>query len=436
MSIRRRIATGIGANAFGQMLTIGMQLVALPMYLHFWDAARYGTWLMLSAVPSYFSMADVGMVTAAGNKMTMEVGRGDETGANRTFQSAFVFMLVTCCTMLALSVLILMLVNFSKISNAEYKLTLGLLIGGVLIAFFNGMTEAIFRATGRYGLGTTLGQLTRLGEWSGGMLGLCLTGSFVAVAFGMLLARTVGLFVVVTYSARTTSTIKWGVRRASAVEVRSMVRPAAMFMMFPVVNALTFQGFTLLVGGLFGTISVAVFNTYRTMARVTVQATSTLSFAAGPEMSRLFGASNKGSLKRLFHRANTISAVLALVLPLAIALVGPTLLAVWTRGRIPYHASLLWVMLLYAAVSSLWHVPRVLLLSINRHSRMAVYSLLAATSSLIVAFIVGKLFSLVALVWVLVISEMVMAICVQRLAVRILENDESSDDEVRRTAVP
>src|ERR1700730_1808923 len=124
MSIRRRIASGMGANALGQVITIGTQLAALPIYLHFWDTTRYGIWLMLSAVPSYFSMADVGMVSAAGNKMTMELGSGDSQAANRTFQSALVFMLGSCGGLSVISLLALAFVSVPGLDSGVYRLTL------------------------------------------------------------------------------------------------------------------------------------------------------------------------------------------------------------------------------------------------------------------------------------------------------------------------
>jgi hypothetical protein len=62
----RRIILGLGANAVGQAVSIVIQLFSLPLYLLYWDLSTYGTWIMLSAVPAYLSMADFGMVYTAG----------------------------------------------------------------------------------------------------------------------------------------------------------------------------------------------------------------------------------------------------------------------------------------------------------------------------------------------------------------------------------
>jgi O-antigen/teichoic acid export membrane protein len=435
MTIRRRIVAGVGANAYGQIITIGIQLLALPVFLHYWDARRYGAWLMLSAVPSYFSLADVGMVTTTGNKMTMEIGRGNFYSANRTFQSALVFMVCACAAVFAVTVLVLAFVHLPAVANAEYRLTLGLLITAALLALFNGLAEAVFRATGRYGIGTMAGQSIRLLEWLGGMLGLYLSHGFVAVSLGMLMARGLGVCAMIGYAAISTRQIRWGVNAATYSEMRAMVRPAAMFMMFPIVNALSFQGFTLLVGGLFGAINVAVFNTYRTLARVTVQATSTLSNAAAPEMSRLYGGSNRESLAILFRRANLISGLLAVGLPLGIGLVGHRLIVIWTHSRIPYYPSLLWPMLVYAGLSSSWHVSRILLLSTNKHSRIAVISFLVAVIGLGMGWLAGEFISLDGVVWVLVVGEFVMVVSANRLATQVLRSKPLGPHELQNATV-
>ena len=64
----RRILASTGSNAYAQATTIAIQLLSLPFFLSRWDLTTYGQWLILSAVPAYLSMADVGMVTAASNR--------------------------------------------------------------------------------------------------------------------------------------------------------------------------------------------------------------------------------------------------------------------------------------------------------------------------------------------------------------------------------
>src|SRR6516225_744800 len=90
MSLRQRIVRGLGANVINQLVTVGIQLVSVPVFLTYWSVPRYGTWLLLSAVPSYFSLADAGLTTVAGNNMTMLMARQEYSRANAVFQTAIV----------------------------------------------------------------------------------------------------------------------------------------------------------------------------------------------------------------------------------------------------------------------------------------------------------------------------------------------------------
>ncbi len=421
MGLRGRIIGGVGANAFGQAVTLLVQLLTPPVFLSHWTLSQYGAWLMLSAVPSYFAMSDIGIVTAVGNLMTMDMGRGDAASANRAFQSALVFMLVSAVAILGLTTLVLSTLPISALRESDYRIALNLLVAGVLLAFFNGMAEAIFRATGRYGLGTALGHAARLIEWFGGVVGLLLRGTFAGVALGMLVGRMLGLLLTVSYSVATTTQIRWGLQSASSAQIKVLIKPATSLMAFPFASALSLQGFTLLIGSLFGSASAAVFNVYRTIARVTLQATSVISFAAGPELSRLYAGLERDVLKRLYERVFQLSCLVAVGVPVAVGLLAPLILSRWTRGRVAYHPSLLWPLLIYAVVSSLGHVPRTLLISVNRHTRLAGVTVLLAAAAVALGWLVGKNGSLIATVWVLAITELAATLTAQKLARRELD---------------
>lgn len=401
----------MGANAFGNLVTIGIQLASLPLFLHYWDTAHYGLWVIITALPSYFSMADVGMVSVAGNKMTMSMGRGDYVAANRTFQSAVVFMLSTCSIIIAVSLPFVIWGHWRGFESAEYKITLAALIMVVLITFFSGLAEAIFRATHRYALGTMMSNFIRIAEWSGGMAGLCWDAHFSSVAIGMLLARLIGVLVAVAYSNQGTfGHIQWGVKQARWQEVREMFKPAVAFMMFPLSNALSFQGITLLVGYLLGASSVAIFNTYRTLARLAVQASSIFSHALWAEFSRAFGQGGANAISGLYSRAVWLGVAIAFGLSFVLYFISPLLLKLWTHNAIPFQSTLMLTMLLYAAVGGVWHVPRTLLLSINGHGNLARWTLAVAIGSVTLAYLFCKWMQVEGVVIAMLISEITIAI--------------------------
>ena len=414
--MKRRIIAGMGANSFGMAITIGIQLVSLPLFLHYWDTTTYGNWLMLSAIPAYLSMADVGMVTAAGNKMTMAMGKGDIPEANRVFQSALLFMAIVCGTLALLAVPLILWAPLPGLQTFDQRVALSALCVGVLLALFGGLSEAVFKSTERYATGTMLGNYVRLGEWVGFMVGLVAVGSFAAVALCGLAVRLIGTLEGVVLAGRGKHGLHWGTQAAESGEIRAMIKPAVSFMAFPLANALSFQGLTLLVGALFGPIAVALFNTYRTIARVAVQVTAIFSHALWPEFSRLFGQGASSAINKLFRRTSLFGAAQALLLSLILYFISPWMLRIWTHGAIEFVPSLMLLMLLYAAVAGIWHIPRVLLMATNQHVGLAYWTLVAGMLSVGLAWMLNDLLHLNGVVVAMLMSELFIAIICTLLA--------------------
>jgi len=408
----QRIVAGMSANAFGQGVTILVQLASLPLFLSQWDIATYGVWLLLSAFAAYLTMADVGMVTAAGNRMTMAMGAADVGTAERVFHSAILFVAVVCAAIAVVALPLLIWAPLPGLTTPDRHLAAAALVATVLVSLWNGLAEALFRATGRYAQGTLLANLVRLAEWAGSMAGLLWIGSFAAVAIGGLLARAAGMALMLAWSRRDAQGLHWSLAQARWSEVRAMLKPAAWFMAFPLANAMSFQGVTLLVGHLLGPAAVAVFNTYRTLARVTVQLTSVFSHALAPEMSSLLGAGAIDRLRRLYRRAFWLGGGFAVASSVVVYLLSPWLLEAWTHGRIPFDGAVLGVLLAYAAFGSAWHVPRMLLMATNQHAGLALWYVLTAVLGLALAAYGAQVGGMIGVAWsVLAVEVLIAGIC-------------------------
>lgn len=401
----RRIISGFGANAFGQAINILIQIFSLPLFLLRWDTATYGSWLMVSAVPAYLSMADVGMVQAAANKMTMAMGRSDAAEANIIFQSTQLVVVVICAVLCILLTPLALLAPLPDFITNDQRTALVVLFNGVLITLFSGLADAVFRATGRFPIGTVLGNLVRLGEWGGMIAGLFLFGTFAGVALCGVLVRVCGTCLGVLLAQKGGHGLHWGISQASKHEILTMVRPAASFMAFPLANALSFQGVTLLAGALTGTATVTLFNAYRTIARVAFQLTVMFGHALWPEFARLYGQGGPGAVESLFRRSALLGAIQAIGLSFTLYFVSPWLLQIWTHGRIEFVPSLMALLLAYAAVSGIWHVPAVLLLATNQHVGLAGWSLASGGLSVTLAWLFGREWQIEGVAAAMLVSE-------------------------------
>ena len=126
----------------------------------------------------------------------------------------------------------------------------------------------------------------------------------------------------------------------------------------------------------------------------------------GPELSRLFGARQYQQYHALFRRSQFVSIALVILTSGVVALIGSWVLQFWTHGRVPYQSGLLWSMLLYATIVGLGHLPKVLLMSINRHGPIAVASIVIYTLSLLCAYLMGGMLNLIGNIFVMSAGEL------------------------------
>jgi O-antigen/teichoic acid export membrane protein len=230
----------------------------------------------------------------------------------------------------------------------------------------------------------------------------------------------IGTLVAVAWSGWRSQGISWGIRHARTREIRAMIGPSVSFMAFPLANALSLQGVTLLVGHLFGPTLVAVFSTYRTVARVAVQLTSMFSLALWPEFSRLFGQGAAAAVRPLYRRAELLGAGIAVALSLVLYATGPWLLRIWTHGVIRFEPALMGLLLAYAAVGGLWHVPRTLLMATNQHIELARWNLAGGVAVLVLALLGGHQLGLQGIGLSMLVTEIAMATICVRLVHQLL----------------
>ena len=53
-----RIARGMGANAWGVVVTLTIQVISVPVLLGAWGVQVYGEWLILSVFSTYVAHGD------------------------------------------------------------------------------------------------------------------------------------------------------------------------------------------------------------------------------------------------------------------------------------------------------------------------------------------------------------------------------------------
>lgn len=402
----KRIISGTGANTYCVFVIMCMQFFSLPFFLNYWSVEKYGTWLALSAIPSYLIIADFGIIAAASNKMNIMMGRKDAKKCRVIFQSAHFLTLIICLGMLFSVLPIIYLFNLIYKIETDQFLALSFLSCSVLLSIYGGLADSVYRAIGINTLGTYISGSIRLFEWLGYLTGLIIEGSYSSVALGGLLFRLIGVSLNTYMITKNQIIFRLGIKHAQKNEIKSLIKPALSFASFNLINALNFQGLTLIIATILGPTEVVIFNTYRTLTRSVVQFIGIFNHAVWPEFSRLYGINSKNIIfYDLYISSFKITLIMSLMLTIAVYLLSPWILNLWTHGKVYFQPQLMVVMLVSAGFAGLIFVPRTLLQSTNNHYKLAIWNAVIVSITLSIAILFGRIYGVNGIAYAILISE-------------------------------
>jgi O-antigen/teichoic acid export membrane protein len=410
-----RLIRGAVAQGCSQVVRIFLHFVEVPLFLHFWGIQLYGEWLILTALPAYLTLSDVGFANAARRDMAMLVACGDRQGALGVFQSIGLVIALLSIAIFLASLGLIVLLPFDKLFHLKLidPATIGVLLVilclYVLFSLQSGVIYSGFYCEGFYGFGTFLGTLIRLLEFALLVIALVLGGTPIEAALALLIGRFLGFTGVTFMLKRTVSWVRYGVSYASWSIVKRLTRPAFASMAFPMGNALNSQGIRLVIGATLGPAAIAIFATLRTLSRATVQAFGSISLIVEPELGRAFGRGDRDLFRRLFRRACQLTLWVAGLGCLTLWLVRDQLVQVWTAGKIPMDDTVFALLLLIGLLNSCWFTAMKVANATNRHGKIAVVYSLAYSMSVLAAYIIAPIYGLSGVCAVLLVTEVALA---------------------------
>jgi O-antigen/teichoic acid export membrane protein len=426
------ILKGFGANAFGQVVTIITQVVQIPVLLHLYGVNLVGEWLLISAIPSYIALSDVGLSNVAANAVSLHIAGGQVEKARHVTQSLCRFIVVLCVMMLIFSSALAFLIDwnallkFTMMSQAESAWVVFLLSAGAVAFLGSGLFYGTYRGCGlgpRIMIIMNCGRLVELAAlliaWMAGF-------SPVWFAALLLLLRCGFIAYVIMDNKRHCSSLPLGFSMGSWGKVREMLRPAFSFMMFPLGNSIYFQGLSFVVNATMGAPAVVVYNACRVVSRVVPMATQVVRQTLWIEYPALFATGQVKKILTLQRGAAGLTwllivAMLAVIIPL-----GPWLIGIWTMGDVSIDRILLGLFVLVAGVNAMWNINSTLLLSINKHERFSLLYIVCMVAALAFSYVGGFIWGFYALAGGLIISEVPLCVYCSRLTCELV-GDESSE---------
>jgi O-antigen/teichoic acid export membrane protein len=399
MSFRQRLLNGLLAGFFGQMVSVAIQLVSLPVFLHYWGSQRYGEWLLLSAIPAYLALSDIGFSSVASNQMTMDVAAGRRAEALRSLHSTLGIILLASGAVIAASISLSFLpveryLHLAITPHREVGITLVLMSLQVALGFLSGLISAGYRCEGGYARATVAINLLRFAEFLASVVVLACGSGVVALAGIVTAVRLLGTLWMRLDLRQRAAWITFNLKSASLATVRSLTSPALAFATWPLAVALQQQGLVLMIGAILGPPVVVIWTACRTVARALFQASGVLNGALWPELSRTVGEGDLALSCRLHRLAVGVSLWGMGLLSVLLFCARDLIFRIWSHGSLAISAPLFALTLCQTIINLLWGTSSVVAASVNRHQRNTLAYVSLVALGLVVAFPLIRQFGL------------------------------------------
>ena len=430
-NLKKRIINGLGANSITQVINISLQVLSLPLFLKFWGVHLYGEWLILSTIPAYLAMAEIGFLTVAGNSMTIALAKSNVSLALEIFQNTWVFICFICLVIfvgLSFSALIPIniLLNINLISNKFTILIIIFLGFGVICNLQTYLIYAALRAEGRYALGVWINNIFRIIELISLVSGLYMGLQPIDIALITSLCKLLNLIIAYLIIKKLNNWLVYGVKSVSFEKIKEMVSPSLAFMAFPIGNAMKNQGMINIVGVMLGPIAVVSFTAMRTLINSISQAMAMINNTIWPELSKAFGSGDIILARKLNRSACKLSIYISLILIGLLSIYGEDIVLVWSGGKVDFQKSFFNIMLIGMIINSIWYTASVVLASNNQHKKMAVIFLFGSVFTLVLAWAIVPLIGIEGSAISLLSADVLMVLYVVPVALK-LTNDNIKD---------
>ncbi len=422
---KRRLMVGFATTLVSKAAATVIQLIQVPVLMHFWGRPMFGAWGILTATPTYLSFSNAGFGSVAGNKMTMLMARGEQAEALSVFQSCWWLISTVIGATLAVLCAVLYyvpvarLLNLDLLSERDVKWVLFWLGLAVLFGQLEQLLQSAYRCILRYSYGNFAKSCLTLAAFAAMLVPIIEGYGLRTTAKVFALANLAGTLILCLMVKHDIPWISYGWSHTSFQEIRRLTRPALAFVGFPLGNTLNIQGSQLAVNYALGSDMVAVWITARTVSRLALQVVEMVKNTVWPELSIAFGAGNMELVRTLHRRAVQIAFAVSLSVIVLVALFGPTFLHRWTLGKVPSSPGLIGLLLVVVACYSLWSASSTLVAAINLHERLARVYIFATGITLVLTYFAARRYGLWGAAASLLLSEIIMDLYVLPASLKI-----------------
>jgi O-antigen/teichoic acid export membrane protein len=375
--LRRRLAAAFTAKLSWVALQFAQQFVLVPVFLFYWGPERYGDWVALFSVASALTLFDFGLVQYYGNSLLIAWARRDSGDFDRTLRVGL--GLVGFCALVAVAISAptawlspwVELLNLESVTSHE---TFGVLLALAVCLAARlplGLVFAIYRARGDQATGIVAETLASLAQFAAVLTVLHSGGGLVEVAVAHTGAAVAAWIGAVVHIRGLYPDLRIRVARPRRREVASALSVAPYFVAMPAALAVQVYGVVLVVAAIAAPAAAVVYTTHRTLTGAARIVVSHLGQAVATELARQQTEGDVAAFGRLYAFLGRLVGGASGGVAGLIAVLGPSVMSVWTFGKIPFDPTVFWALLVAGLVTAPAETADKLLSALNQPRSVA-----------------------------------------------------------------
>ena len=435
LKITERLRSGMLASGFGFSVNLVSQVALVPILLFFWGQELFGEWVILSAVPAYLSLSNLGFSDAMATEVTLCAQKGETHKAAEIFQSTWkiisaLSIAVAACFILLLgtSTSVFPSIGVVLISESNASFIVALFMAHIILGIQFSLWAGPYRSVGRYPIHTAIINLSKLLELALGVVVVVLGYGPLEVVVAYVAVRAFFLVVLLWLIPRFNPWISVDLSKPNFNSIRSILTPSLSSAMYALGNIFVNQGVIVVIGYAVGASAVSMYSVMRTLTRLVLKLAGIMNSNFMPEMSAAFASDDISLFRSLNRSLCQYGFWLVTCGSLFLLIFADPIIRTWTLNKIEYEDVLMMLIILEAIIYFVGYTGSVPLVAVNQHSSFVVVYVIASGLALFAAFLVTPTFGINAVPLSFIAANIIIAMYVM---VQILRLTNDTTQRVR-----
>lgn len=399
MSVIKNILLNGFAQVASRLVKVADQLVLIPLFLSKWGADYYGEWLTLSIIPSVLAVSDLGFGSAAANAFVISYNAGKEKEAADILKTSilsisgliFFSILISSCVLFALY--FFHVFDKSLIPPLESIIALLFLLSARFACFYEQLFEGVFRSVHKAATSTNF--VTFQGLLCVLIGALCLLLGYGVVGFSV--GQFIGALLFNAIFIKCALYVLPELPKGDWIKdkAKDILKTGMGFMLTPIWQSIYMQGSTFVVRVVLGPYYVTIFNTVRTVSRSLTSVYLIIYGSIFPELQIAYGKGDLKLMKSIYIYSVRFAFSASLIGFVFLAIWGLPIYNWWTQYQLSFPGYMWDVFMAGIVFNALWWIASVIFRAINQPYYLSFCGLASSAFSILLSFILAKLYGLV-----------------------------------------